>query len=187
MIWPPVRVAAPVDLPVTLDEAREQCRVSQFAHDGLLRAHLDAAVSALDGWNGLLRRCLMRQVWRVRFDGWSSGLCVDMPDAAGAVLRYLDRDLTEQTVDPADYRLFTDESRSTIWLRPEFQAPALADVPGPVWADFTLGYGTDGSAVPAAIRAAIRMHVSALYDGLPDEEWRSHYLALIAPHRVTGV
>jgi len=187
VIWPPIRVQAPVQRPVTLDAAREQCRVTHLAHDNVLLEHLDAAISALDGWNGILGRCLIDQVWRVRFDGWSSALSVAMPGGSAAVLRYLDQDLTEQTVDPGAWRLLSDDRSTTVWLRPEFVAPAVADVPGAIWVDFTLGYGAEGAAVPAALRAAIRMHVSALYDGLPDEEWRSHYLALIAPHRVTGV
>lgn len=183
----PIRITAPVARPVDLDEAREQCRVTHFLHDQLLLQHIDAATEMLDGWGGLLGRCMISQVWRQRFHGWSSCLTLPMPGVTEVVLRYLRPDLTEGTVDPAQYQLVVDGVCATVYMDSAFVQPALSGRMLPVWVDFTAGYGPTPDSVPAPLRAAIKIHVQALYDGMPEEEWRRSYDALIAPFRLRMV
>lgn len=58
------RVTPPVDF-IQLDEAREQCRVEEGVDDQVLQRAIDAAISYLDGYHGILRRCIVNQVWRL--------------------------------------------------------------------------------------------------------------------------
>lgn len=183
----PIRITPPVALPVEIHEAREQCRVTHFDHDILLQGHIDAATEHLDGWGGLLGRCMISQGWRQPFEGWSSCLVLPMPGVTEVALKYRLPDLTEGTVDPAFYHLIPDAKGATIYLRSDFVGPELAWMAQSVWVDFTAGYGATPEAVPAALRAAVKMHVQALYDGMPEDDWRPNYDALVGPFRVRRV
>lgn len=63
----PVRVTPPVDRVVPLEEMRDHLRVDGAQEDVLIEALQDAAVSHLDGWRGILGRCIMPQGWRVEY------------------------------------------------------------------------------------------------------------------------
>lgn len=180
----PIRITPPISQPIDLHEAREQCRVTHFEHDILLQSHIDAATEYLDGWNGILGRCMISQVWRQRFHGWASCLVLPMPGVTDVALHYLRPDLSEGTVDPSNYETVVNGYATTIYLDSAFVHPVLSGRMFPVWVDFTAGYGPAPENVPAPLRAAIRMHVQAMYDGMPENEWRRAYDALVAPFRL---
>lgn len=60
-----VRVTPPTAPVVTLRDMKEHLRVTQDDQDLMIQSLTDAAVSHLDGWRGVLGRCIMPQTWSV--------------------------------------------------------------------------------------------------------------------------
>ena len=151
----PVRITAPVDLPVSVDEAKVFLRVDGAEEDDLIEGLIGAAVDHLDGRSGILGRCLVTQVWRYRFVSFQRCIDLDMPGASSAVVRYTDRDLADQTVQEDAIDLVETARGSRIVLADSIDG---IDWFGPVEADVT--FGTAPDAVPPAIIQAIRMLVA---------------------------
>lgn len=61
----PTLITPPVAMPVTLAEAKAHCRVDGSEDDAVLSALIAGATGHLDGWSGILGRCIMPQTWRV--------------------------------------------------------------------------------------------------------------------------
>lgn len=64
----PTRVTAPVLPVVTLPELKAHLRVDGTEEDAMLLAYEAAAVSHLDGWRGVLGRCILSQQWAETYD-----------------------------------------------------------------------------------------------------------------------
>lgn len=62
-MYRPVLVTPPAIAPVSLPEAKQQVREEAAGadSDAVLTAYRDAAVGYLDGWSGILGRCLISQ------------------------------------------------------------------------------------------------------------------------------
>lgn len=191
----PVRITPPAITPVSLAEAKAHLRVDFDDDDALIGSMIDAAVAHLDGWAGVLSRCLINQVWRQDFCGWPSNGCLRLPfaDVSAAAVTYRDGADAEQTVSADLYEIVADERSSRVLFKTGFACPALsADRHHPVQITMTAGYGAAASAVPAAIRAAILMMAGHLYNhreaaGEPMAELPFAVSALVAPYRRTGV
>jgi hypothetical protein len=82
----PVLVTAPAGVPVTVAEAKEHLRVDHSADDTLISGLISAAVGHLDGWSGVLGRCIMSQVWRVSVE--AGEVVLPMPDVTAASAGY---------------------------------------------------------------------------------------------------
>lgn len=61
----PRRTVAPVDPVVTLDDMKGHIREMHDFEDMQIQRAIDAAVSHLDGWRGVLGRGIMTQTWEV--------------------------------------------------------------------------------------------------------------------------
>lgn len=64
----PVRTAAPADPVVSLQDLKAHLRVDSDDDDMLITAYQAAAVGWLDGYRGVLGRCIMPQTWAVTYD-----------------------------------------------------------------------------------------------------------------------
>lgn len=64
----PIRVTPPVGPLVGLGELKAHLRVDYGDDDALITSLEKAAVAHLDGWRGILGRCIQQQVWSVQFD-----------------------------------------------------------------------------------------------------------------------
>jgi hypothetical protein len=62
-------------------------RVTHDAEDDLIEALTAAAVAYLDGWTGVLGRCIGSQVWRVTLDS-AGAFALPMPDVTAASADY---------------------------------------------------------------------------------------------------
>lgn len=85
LITPP---AAPV---VGVDSLCAQLRVTSAAERTLIEDYARAAVAWLDGWTGVLGRCMMQQVWRQEFTGFGT-LRLALPDVASVEVTAEDAD-----------------------------------------------------------------------------------------------
>lgn len=160
----PVRIAAPSGLPVSLADAKQHLRVEHADDDVLIGAYLAAAVERLDGWAGILGRCLVTQTWRAAYDGFTGDryLRLPFPSVSAVVVRYTDTAGAEQTIPGTDYDLIDDAIGSAIVLKASAAWPATGDRADAVRVEITAGYGAAAD-VPAPIRAAILLMVGDLY------------------------
>ena len=162
MMFAPVRVTAPAGPVVSFDDA------NQWLHDvddqrASVEILIDAATSRLDGWTGILGRCLINQVWRVDFCRWpgSRGIRLPFPDVSAATVKYFDADNAEQAVSSGQVKILHDARGSYVRLSDGFTIPSLYDDrDDAMQVTFTAGYGAAATDVPAPIRTAILLMVS---------------------------
>lgn len=76
---PPVRVTPPAAPVVPLDDLKAHLRVDHADDDALIAAYEAAAVSYLDGWRGIMGRCILSQQWAVTY-GEAGTYRLPLPD-----------------------------------------------------------------------------------------------------------
>lgn len=167
----PTRVTAPADL-ITLDEAREQCRVDGSDENSLLQRAIDAAVSYLDGYTGVLGRCIVEQTWRIHVTRPGRTVLLPFPDIISVTAEFTDTEGGQVPVDLSD----------------SCPAANFGRVYGrPLAITFKAGFGPI-EAVPPAIKQSALMLVDFFYSqrggqsdgpGIPPE-----VDAMISPFRV---
>lgn len=183
----PVRTVAPVGAPVTLAEAKAHLRVTDTNEDTLIGAMIDAAVSHLDGWSGILGRCMAAQTWRQDIADFPSVFRLPFPDVQSVTIAYTDPAGVDQTVSSADYHLVNAPGAGHIVLASAASWPSVYDKPNAVRATMVCGFAT----VPPALKMAILLHVAAMFENRSSESpvalMPFAYDALVAPFRVVGV
>lgn len=184
----PVRTSAPAATPVSLTEAKMHLRVDHSTEDALITMLIEAAVTYLDGYSGVLGRAMVTQTWRQDFDAF--GHCLRLPLLAASIVsvKWLDADGDEHTIEADDYSLITDALGSYVQFVAGFAFPSDVAL---VQVTFTAGYG-NASAVPAALKAAILLLVGHWYQnreavGEATQEPPLAVSALIAPFRRLSV
>lgn len=194
----PVRTAAPATTPVSLAEAKAHLRVEQDdTHENdLIGALIAAATERLDGWSGILGRCMVTQTWRFDFPCFPDCDCLRLPmgRARSVVVTYRDADGTTQTLSSGEYSLIADAIGPTIVLNDGEVWPATVARPDAVSVSAVLGYGVAAD-VPAPLKAAILLMVGDLYRftetataGAVNEVPMSMTVSsLIAPYRMIGL
>ena len=198
-------LTSPPDLPVVpLAEAKAHLRVDHDDDDVLIAGLVRAATEHLDGWAGVLGRCLVEQTWRQDFDAFAP--CLSLP--LGPVISITSVTVGGEAIDGGSYSLMTDAggqarvvfegvsasgATSIVYMAGYETIPEVPAVPGD-------GEGNPGapaipahSTVPEPIKVAIMLLVghwyqsreaatSASIDKLPFA-----VNALIAPFRRVGV
>ena len=193
-MFAPVRVTAPAADPLDLDAVKEHLRVDSPDEDALIGGLIAAAVDHLDGWRGILGRCLITQGWRLDGAAWPCRLRLPFPDTAQVAVTYWDSAGEEQTLEASLWRHLALAGGDVVdFIGP---VPALsAGSAAPVSVAFTAGYGPEPEDVPAAIRAALLLMVGDLYRNrsttaagtLSAIPMSTTVAALLAPHRRIGL
>lgn len=156
-------ISGPATEPVTLAEAKVQCRVDSdiTTEDALISALITAAVQQCEHELG---RALITQTWEQVLDEFPAAeLPLDKPDAKSVVsVKYLDTTGVEQTLAPSAY--YVDLDTMPGWVLPAVDTdwPDTYDSANAVRVRFTTGYG-DASAVPAGIKAWIKLRVATMF------------------------
>jgi len=189
----PVLITAPAADVVTFEEA------NQWLHDAddeqaVVEALIASATAYLDGWSGILGRCLINQVWAVPYKEWSRELRLPFPNVSAATVKYYDANNAEQTVSGADMAVLQDARGSYVRLSDDYAFPNLYDDrDDAVNITLTAGYGDAAADVPAPIQTAIKLMVShwfhnreAVADGA-FAEMPMGVSALVSPYRRIGV
>lgn len=159
----PVRTVAPASEPITTAEAKAWMWVDHSHDDTLISSMVTAAIAHLDGWTGILGRCLITQIWRQDFAEWSGALRLPFPDVASVEVKYSDTTNTDQTVSSSLYQLLEDERGVLVRFGDSFASPSLYDDrQDRVRITLVTGFG-DASAVPEPIKTAIKMLVAHWY------------------------
>jgi uncharacterized phiE125 gp8 family phage protein len=177
----------PAAEPITLDEAKRHCAIEIDDDDELVAALISAARESVEG---ILSRALITQTIDLTLDGFpfgggyfnravrqSPGLTNYLPTSSGRItlprppvqsvswVRYLDTTGQQRTVNPSTYRLLKSSlnpgqlvtATNQIW-------PITYPAEGSVSIRLVCGYGDDAASVPHAIRVALKMIVSHLYN-----------------------
>jgi uncharacterized phiE125 gp8 family phage protein len=156
----PVRMVAPAVTPVSLEEAKGHVRVTHNDEDGDIQAYLDAAVAYLDGWGGILGRCMVTQTWRQDMATFPSMIRLPFPDAQSATVAYTDPDGATQAF--TDFHLAVDALGSALILEDGASWPDVAVRPDAVRVTGVYGYGLAAD-VPDSLKMAIKLLVGHWY------------------------
>ncbi|QYX58079.1 head-tail connector protein [Roseovarius sp. SCSIO 43702] len=145
---------------MTLQEAKEHTIIDFADDDALVERLIMAATDHLDGYGGILGRCIISQEWRQDYTGWASCLRLPFPNVSAAAVEYTDEGGNPQTVPPSEFEVIEDARGARLQFADGFTQTAHD---GRVSVVFTAGYGTAAD-VPADIKAAICMLVAHWYD-----------------------
>ena len=164
----PIRTSPPAELPVSLEEFKAFTRVDFPEDDGVILQLLKAATGHLDGYSGILGRCLINQTWRVDIADWPACAYARLPfpDVTSPVsVKYSDADDAEQTLDSSNFQLIEDARGGLVRFVDDFSAPAVFDDrEDAVRISFVAGYGATADAVPMELRVAVMMLARHWYD-----------------------
>jgi uncharacterized phiE125 gp8 family phage protein len=167
MMYRPVLVTPPAIQPITLDEAKAWLDVTYTDKDTMIGGLIAAATAHLDGWAGILGRCLCQQTWRQDFGCfWRTMPLPLAPVISIASVKYDDADNVEQTVHSSNYTLQANSLGSYVRFNDDYSFPAIHDDEPAVRVAYVAGYA-DASGVwegPADIKHAIALLVRHWFD-----------------------
>jgi uncharacterized phiE125 gp8 family phage protein len=151
------RTVAPINQPVSLEEAKQQTSQYDDSFNGLLSRMISAATEVVERYTG---RALITQTWRYTLDSFCDELVLPRPPflsltGDGLGIEYTDENGDDQTLDASLYAVAGDREPARI-------APAYGECWPPtrcqreaVRVTYTAGYGAAAASVPEGIRHAI--------------------------------
>ena len=155
-------ITPPTSEPVTLVEARTQCRVDDSASDGQLAGLILSAREWAQDFTG---RTIVAQTWELALDAFPAVIELPLaPVQSITSITYTDTAGATQTLDPTDYEadLLSQPAR----IRASVAWPSTADVYNAVRVRFVAGYAATHPDWHR-FRTAILLHVEAHYDRDP--------------------
>lgn len=156
-------ITPPAAEPITLEEAKLQCRVDGTAEDTWFTSF--AIPGARRAAEHELGRKLITQTWEAVFDAFPSfGIELGAPRVLSIVsIKYVDTTGAEQTLAAENYLLDADTLPG--WALPLAGTswPDTADAANVVTVRFTCGYGPAATDVPANVRQWMLMHIGTAY------------------------
>ena len=181
----PVRTVAPTTPAVSLDDAKQQCRIDHGDEDEKIKAFVDAATDAIDAYGGLSGRALITQTWRQDFDGFfdwrSKNAGIFNPADRAPYLRlsigdvqsvssitYYDSNNAQQTLSPSVYTVLQDAIGPYVTLQQGQTWPSTAIRDDAVRITWVAGFGNTPDDVPAKYRQAILLLVAQWYENRED-------------------
>ena len=156
----PVLVTPPGATPISTVGGKAHSRIAADLtdEDALVDAYVEAATQNLDGWSGILGRCLVTQTWRQDFAAFADKLGLPLaPVSSVSSVTYYDAANVSQTLASSVYELMTDGAGPFVHLKPDQVWPDTYSRLDAVSITFVAGYGSAGSDVPQPIRQAIRL------------------------------
>jgi len=203
--------APPACEPVSLEEARAQCRITSTAEDGLLAGYILAARQHVES---ITNRTMVTSSWQYVIDekwpiyydrkrGFNRKL-IQLPKSpiqSVQSIQYIDTNGDTQTLDPSQYVVYGLHDPA----QPAGAIPGLGCIEpvfGIIWplirhqgnaitVDFTAGYGDGPSAMHEALRQAMLMLIAHWFDNRSPALEKARGLqvpyaveALTAPHRI---
>lgn len=152
----------PASEPVTLAEIKAQVIASEDDDDDLLLRLGAVARDYVERSSGLL---LITRSMRYSLTGPAGRARVALPFAPVSevtAITYLDADLAEQTLDPADFRLVADRYRAELLPKPGQAWPVTSREPAALSITCAAGFA-NAAAVPQNLRHAIFLLTAHYY------------------------
>ena len=195
-MYRPVLVTPPTIKPVSLTEAKAWLDIGYTDKDTVITGLIGAATAHLDGWTGILGRCLCEQTWRQDFDDFRSCLRLPLfPVISITSVKYTDTNGAEQTIASENYTLKNDDLGAYVEFTSSYSFPSLNTESAAVRVTYLAGYadiaGTPKtSSVPDDIKNAIALLVRHWFDnpgavvvGVTAQQLPQGVDALLAKHR----
>ena len=163
-------VTAPATEPVSVAEAKLQCRVDYSDEDVLL---MDLVTSGREWVEAFVHRALITQTWDLTLDAFpcdsDDPVWLPLPPLQSVThVKYYDTTGTLQTWSSSLYTVVAPSGPMARmgYVVPAYQQiyPTTRAVPDAVTVRFVCGYGTDSVDVPASLRQAIKMRVLDLWE-----------------------
>lgn len=180
---------APAQTPISVEEAKRQCRITFNDDDDVIAGIVDSVVSYLDGPEGVLGRAIVTQVWQLELAAWPSCLVLPVEPVQSVAVSYLDTSGAAQNLSDASFYLssWPRQPSELHWAKGVTLPDVSATAPFPVIIRMTAGYGA-ATSTPAAIKRAMLMLAEHWYNnrGLIGDQTVELPLsvgALIAPFR----
>ena len=161
----PVRATAPVEKPVTLAEVKAHCRVDSVDDDLLLSGLIDAATDHLDGYAGILGRCLVEQEWRLDLPCFPADMLrLPLGNLIGtSSVKYYDSAGVFQTLAVSEYDEAEDSIGPFVVPKTGKSWPSTDERTVAVQVLWYAGYGA-ATDVPMAIRQALLLLIGHWYE-----------------------
>jgi uncharacterized phiE125 gp8 family phage protein len=162
-------ITPPVLEPISVQEAKEHCRVDLTDEDALIDGYVQAARMHIETITG---RALITQQWAMRLDGWPCWIDVPKPPLISTVLlpvaiTYVDTAGASQTLATTQYRIDAPSGptagRGRIEAAYGVTWPSLQGVLNNATVTFWAGYGVSGDTVPRPIRQAMLLLIGHWY------------------------
>jgi uncharacterized phiE125 gp8 family phage protein len=156
-------ITPPSLLPVSLAEAKMQCRVDTADEDSLISGMIAAATDKAEHYTG---RAIMAQTWELSLDAFRSAIeLTRIPVANISQFTYLDAQGVEQSLSPSQYYLVNSDDFTSAYLVPSVNMvwPSTGSYPNACTVRFVAGYA-NASAVPPAIKQWVLICVAAMYE-----------------------
>jgi uncharacterized phiE125 gp8 family phage protein len=158
-----ILLTPPAAEPITLAEAKAYLRVAIDDDDDVIAALVAGARVHVESQT---RRALITQSWRIVRDAWPDDgrlAILPVPFVSIAAARVHHEDGTTQSIDVSAFTADTASAPAIVSFAP-WSLPLPRRAAGGVELDITAGYGDAGSAVPEALRQAIRLLVAHWYE-----------------------
>jgi len=165
----PVRVTAPANLPISVDDVKSALRVDGDDKDGEIERLIKAAVDHYEGWSGVLGIAIVEQTWRQEFGRFEDKMCLKVgPVSSIASVRYRNDQGQISTVSSDSYTLKHDGGgQAYARFDRGFTAPVDLYEDAPVSIEYVAGW----EEVPADIQTAIILFVQKHLDEAARSNW----------------
>lgn len=142
-----VLITPPTSYPVTLAEAKEQCRVDGSDEDAVLNRDIAAATAYVEAYTG---SAIMTQTWELVLDRFNSAMALPKGPVQSVIsVKYIDPDGFEQTATPESYTV--DLASAPAWVVVNSAWPATMSGVNMVKVRFVAGQATADPAIKQAI------------------------------------
>ena len=152
------RTVEPASEPITLAEAKAQCRITFTNDDALITTYI---ASARDAAENLLNRSLLPQTWELTLDEFPEAIRLDYPPiTAVSSVQYLEATAgVLTTLSPSSYTV--DSKSAPGWIVPAYGYtwPDTLQAINAVTVTYTAGYA-NAEAVPAVIKHWMLAHIA---------------------------
>lgn len=157
------QVSSPAVMAVTLADAKAQLRIDadDTAFDTQLVIWVAGITAEAEHATG---RAFVNRSMRVTLDAFPDAIRLSAPTSSVESVKFVDVDGQEQTLDPIDY--YVDKVTEPGYIVPASGRtwPATATRVNVVVVDYTAGYGTDATTVPAGARLYILARLAEMWD-----------------------
>jgi uncharacterized phiE125 gp8 family phage protein len=159
----PTLTTAPADTAISLADVKVRLRVDSTDDDALILGLIAAATRHLDGWSGILGRCIVTQTWSINFDVCTKVLRLPLAPVTGVpIVTVTDSADASQVIAPTNYRLLEDAKSPFLRFVDAYALPSdLAEVGG-INVEFVAGFGA-ATDVPDDIKQALHLIVGHWY------------------------
>lgn len=155
---------APTTEPITVSELKEFARIDTSAEDTILGYYITSARQACEHYLG---RALITQTIRMRMDYWP-GEVIELllpPLQSVSAVVTIDEDDSTTTFSSSNYFIDTNDMFGKLIIKNGAEYPVNSDrFYGGYQITYIAGYGDDATDVPRAIRDALLMWATDIYE-----------------------